>query len=59
MSTITQGFIDLRHRTPAVVSDSNLAIVVLFSVLGLVASVYFMTHSPLPVEDATFLTSWL
>jgi hypothetical protein len=58
MSTTTQGFIGLRHQTSAVAKD-NLAVVVVFSALGLLASFYFMTHFPLPVEDATFLTSWL
>jgi hypothetical protein len=58
MSTTTQtstGFIGLRD----VVNDPNLVVVALFSALGLLASFYFMTHSPLPVEDATFLTAWL
>jgi hypothetical protein len=61
MSTTTQttqtstGFIGLR----AVVNDPNFVAVALFSALGLLASLYFMTHFSLPVEDATFLTSWL
>jgi hypothetical protein len=60
MSTATQDFVSgLRHRTTAVASDPNLAIVVLFCVLGLIASVYFMTHFPLSVDDATSLASWL
>jgi hypothetical protein len=33
--------------------------VVLFSALGLLAALYFMTHFPLSVEDATFLSQWL
>jgi hypothetical protein len=57
MSTITQRYISL--QTPAVVIDGNLAIVTLFSMLGLLASVFFMTHFPLSVDDATSLTSWL
>ena len=59
MSTTTQGFIGLQHQTSAVAKEPNLAVVVVFSALGLLASFYFMTHFPLPVEDATFLTSWL
>jgi hypothetical protein len=62
MSTTTQsstGFIGLRHRTSALVNDPNFVVVILFSALGLLASFYFMTHLSLPVEDATFLTSWL
>jgi hypothetical protein len=57
MSTITQRFISL--QTPALVIDRDFSIVVLFCVLGLLASVFFMTHFPLPVDDATLLTSWL
>jgi len=53
MSTITQRYISL--QTPAVVIDRDLAIVVLFCVLSLLASVFFMTH----FEDATFLASWV
>jgi hypothetical protein len=41
------------------VIDRDLAIVVLFCVLGLLASVFFMTHFPLSVEDATTLASWV
>jgi hypothetical protein len=65
MSTTTQttqtatGFIGLRHRTSTVVNDPNFLAVALFSALGLLASFYFMTHFSLPVEDATFLASWL
>ena len=51
MSTTTQyGTGIVEHR---------LAILALFSTLGLLISFYVMTHFPLPVEDATFLTSWL
>jgi hypothetical protein len=56
MTTITQRYISL---TPVVVVDRDLAVVVLFSVLGLLASVYFMTHFPLSLDDATNLASWL
>jgi uncharacterized membrane protein YjjB (DUF3815 family) len=65
MSTTTQttktagGFIGLRLRTLAVVNDPDFVAVALFSALGLLASFYFMTHFSLPVEDATFLASWL
>jgi hypothetical protein len=40
MSATTQGFNGLRRRT-SVVIDSDLTVVVLFCVLGLLASVYF------------------
>jgi hypothetical protein len=46
MSTTTQDFVRPRRRT-SVMIDRDLAIVVLFSVLGLLASVFFMTHFPL------------
>ena len=59
MSTTTQGFIGLRHRISAVAIDPNLAVVVHFSALGLLAALYFMTRFPLSVEDATLLTQWL
>ena len=59
MSTTTQGFIRLRHRISAVTIDRNLAFVVLFSALALLAALYFMVHFPLSVEDATFLAQWL
>jgi hypothetical protein len=59
MSTTTQGFIGLRHRISAIAIDLNLAVVVLFSVLGLLAAFYFMTDFPLSVEDATLLAQWL
>jgi hypothetical protein len=58
MSTTTQGFVGLPRRT-SVAIDRDLAIVVLFCVLGLLASVYFMTHFPLSVDDTTSLASWL
>jgi hypothetical protein len=62
MSTTIQtstGFIGLQNRISAVVSDPNFAVVVLFSMLGLLASFYFMTHFALPVEDATILSAWM
>jgi hypothetical protein len=59
MSTTTQGFNRLRHRISAVTIDPNLTVVVPFSALGLLAALYFMTHFPLSVEDATFLSQWL
>jgi hypothetical protein len=59
MSTTTQGFIGLHHRTSTLVIDRNLAAVILFCVLGLLASVYFMIHFPLSADDATSLASWL
>jgi hypothetical protein len=59
MSTTTQGYIGLRHRISAVSNDPDLAVVVLFSALGLLAAFYFMTHFPLSVEDATLLAQWL
>ncbi len=52
---ISTSFIGLWHRTSTIVNDPNLVAVALFSVLGLLASFYFMTH--LPVED--FLAAWL
>jgi hypothetical protein len=58
MSTTTQDFVSPRRRT-SVVIDRDLTIVVLFCVLGLLASVYFMTHFPLSANDATSLASWL
>jgi hypothetical protein len=58
MSATTQGFDGLRRRT-SVVIDSDLTVVVLFCVLGLLASVYFMTHFPLSTDDAASLASWL
>jgi hypothetical protein len=58
MSTATQGFNGLRHRISAVAIDPDLVVVVLFSALGLLAALYFMTHFPLSDEDATFLTQW-
>jgi hypothetical protein len=58
MST-TQGFIGLRYEISAVVNDPDLAVVVLFSALGLLAAFYFMTHFRLSVEDATLLAQWL
>jgi hypothetical protein len=59
MSTTSQGLVGLRRRRTSVVIDRDFAIVVLFCVLGLLASVYFMTHFPLSVDDAALLTSWL
>jgi hypothetical protein len=41
MSTTTQGFIGLRHRISAVAIDPNLAVVVLFSALGLLATLLY------------------
>ena len=55
MSTTTQGFTGLRHRISAVAIDPDLAVVVLFSALGLLAAFYLMTHFPLSVEDAAFI----
>ncbi len=52
---ISTGFIGLRHRTSTIVNDPNLIVVALSSVLGLLASFYFITH--FPVED--FLAAWL
>jgi len=48
MTTITQHYISL---TPTVVIDRDLAVVVLFCVLGLLASVFFMTYFPLSVDE--------
>ena len=42
----------------AVVND-DLAVLALLCALGLLASFYLMTHFPLSVEDAAFLTSWV
>jgi hypothetical protein len=57
MSTTTEFGTGIVEHRPAVVNE--LAILALFSALGLLASLYVMTHFPLPVEDATFLTTWL
>jgi hypothetical protein len=59
MSTTTQGLVGLHRRRTSVVIDRDLAIVILFCVLGLLASVFFMTHFPLSVDDATTLASWV
>jgi hypothetical protein len=58
MSTTTQttktstGFVGLRDR--AVVND-DLTVLALFCALGLLASLYVMTHFP----AEAFLTAWL
>ena len=62
MSMLTQtstGFIGLRHRISAVLNDPNFAVVAIFSALGLLASFYFMSHFPITVENARFLTTLL
>ena len=63
MSTTSQttstSLIGLRHRISAVVNDPDFVAVALFSALGLLASFYFMTHFPLPVEVATLLATWM
>jgi hypothetical protein len=48
-----------RDRISAVLNDPNFAVVAIFSGLGLLASLYFMSHFPFSVEDATFLASYL
>ena len=58
MST-AQSLIGLRDRTSALANDPDVAVVVLLSALGLLAAVYFMTHFPLSVEDATFVAQGL
>jgi|GraSoiStandDraft_17_1057272.scaffolds.fasta_scaffold1561544_1 hypothetical protein len=50
------GFIGRWYQ--AVVND-DLAVLALLCALGLLASFYLMTHFPLSVEDAAFLTSWV
>jgi hypothetical protein len=57
MSTTTEFGTGIVEHRPAVVNE--LAILALFSALGLLASLYVVTHFPLPVEDTTFLTAWL
>jgi hypothetical protein len=53
--TTSTGLISLRHRISTVVNDPDFVATALFSALGLLASLYFMTH--VPVED--FLAAWL
>ncbi len=65
MTIITQttktstGFIGLWQRIAVVTNNPDFAAVALFVSLGLLASIYLMTHFPFSVEDATVLASWL
>ncbi len=53
------GFIGIGHRISAVVNSPDAAVVALFSILGLLTSVYLMSYFPLSVEDAAFLAQYL
>jgi hypothetical protein len=62
MSTTTQtptGAIGLRGRISALYIDPDFAAMAVFSALGLLASLFFVSHFPLSVEDAKFLASYL
>jgi hypothetical protein len=59
ISTTTKTSTGIIGRWYQAVVNDDLAVLGLFCALGLLASFYLMTHFPLQVEDAAFLTSWL
>jgi hypothetical protein len=62
MSTTTKTSTDaigLRDRISALYIDPDLTAIAVFSALGLLVSLYFMSHFSFSVEDATFLASYL